>query len=486
MIRTIPPEIWTLVFEHSLVDYARGCPNTSQVMKFTFVCRLWRSIALSNSRLWGNLPCFFFTARRSLGSEYFRHAQELLKRGHETPISFHANARFATVQSQSNPLLNLLVSQSHRWKHVILETAAMTMEALTINGKIPLLHTLELDVTNLKALPKVITVFKDAPSLRVVKIKGVWPLKLELPWHQLENYTEDGAGLTGLRYILQHSANLQSLSCPAHGRLGTYADLPRVVFTKLTSLQVHHYEYGDSYGPLLERLTLPALTEMKVFNRAGELVDELIGLIRRSQCSLQGLTFFTFPHRAQAGKLTELLLLTSSLKKLDVDDIPSEDLECLLQPVVVPHLHSLTVHFNTRTPTKPLSVDDQGLNALAQFRCSRDRTSATEGDCRQLDVFRLMFQSSDHCLSSQATLEGWNNAPRSQSVWETLLDCAKGLEQMLPHQLSKKPSSRTNMLELNISRLQTIICNLEDLSDIDPRVILVRFTPLWIYCKRLI
>ncbi|KAF9446348.1 hypothetical protein P691DRAFT_211532 [Macrolepiota fuliginosa MF-IS2] len=469
--RRLPSEIWALIFEHTISNrqYTPECSDISQITKLSFVCRTWRFIALSTPCLWGNLPSFQLNKRKTLNQDYCRRVQTILERGCETPISFHVKAPFENVES--HPLLKLLSEHSRRWRHAIFKTTAITCEGLKVFDQLPVLHTLDLEADNLKALPPVVTVFRNAPALRIVKIKHLWPVEIELPWHQLEEYAESRGGPLNLTQLLEHSRNLRHLSYyPPSIERATGLHFPPAVFRELTSLRLH-CAYMETSNILLNNITLPVLTDIQVTTHEN-IFDPLINLVRRSKCSLRRLAFSSPSYEAPAGKLTELLLLTPSLEELDINDAPAEDLTHLLQPSIVPYLRTLVVGSGIHSPLKPDGFDNQLFTALARFRCSAERTSPQEGDCVRLEEFRLVFLRPEECLSSHIILEGWDGAPVSQDIWETLLGCVASLgEGINSLRLRGRWQEKLNKTP-DTARIKMALGMLESTPDVDSRVIL--------------
>ncbi|KXN90805.1 hypothetical protein AN958_03459 [Leucoagaricus sp. SymC.cos] len=469
--RHLPPELWSLIFEYGIGDhYTRGCTDITQVTRFASVCRLWRSVALSNPRLWARLPSFSLMKKKTRDHAYIRHIETIMERSCEVLLSLHVSAHFQEVLC--HPLLDMLVKASKRWGHLILDSTAMTVEGLRVFGLLPCLHTLNLGVDNLKPIPRTVTVFREAPALRTVNLRGLWPVTIELPWQQLDCYSEDSSRSVGFAHVLRHSAQLQQLSYRTHFvPLELSEDLPRTTFTKLTSLKLHHSQYEPSFGPLLANLTLPALEDVRITTFDEQLIDQLIKMVRR--CQLKELSLFTPRQNLERGKFSQLLHSTPFLERLDVSDIPADDLEQLSTCHVVPHLRSLTIHINWHPHPEPAIIDDQRINALAQSRCSPDRSTLQRKDCLRLEHFSLVFQQSQYCLGTHAALEGWGNIGRSPNEWAELLRISKSLEEVSqPRGLHLRTRFYPSKPRLNIAQLKTAINELIALSDIDSRVLL--------------
>lgn len=489
LTRRMPLELWALIFEHSLSDiYAINCPDTSQIITISHVCRKWRTISLSTRRLWGNLPSLpFKNPKPSL--EYISYVREILKRGKDTPISFHAADTLYTanrVPCGPHPVFFLLASQSHRWRDAIIssrERPSILLDepsAILIQGRLPLLHTLELDFYSMTFSPLILNIFQHAPSLRVVKIMHNWPIILELPWDQLEEYTESNGSAENLINILRYSVNLRSLSCLNHELGAESFELSgQVVFNKLTSLQLHCGHSGNPYGLLLEHVTLPALTDLRVFGRGDKIIDDVIKLVKRSGCNLLRLTYFGDKSFSVSVQLALLLSLSPSLVELEANDSISDFtcacLERKLQLVITPMLRSLIIHIEHRIKKELLVVDAQRFNALAQRCCSQNRISRRDSDCVRLDVLGLRFEYPEQCLWFQQALQMWRYDPTD---WSVLQNCVKELQE-IDEELEDVFCCFAFDIEDQTSRmrtrLQTVLRTLEELPDIDPRIFLVSF-----------
>ncbi|KAF7782985.1 hypothetical protein Agabi119p4_2361 [Agaricus bisporus var. burnettii] len=206
------------------------------------------------------------------------------------------------------------------------------------------------------------------------------------------------------------------------------------------------------------------------------IIDDVIKLVKRSGCNLLRLTYFGDKSFSVSVQLALLLSLSPSLVELEANDSISDFtcgcLERKLQPVITPRLRSLIIHIEHRIKKELLVVDAQRFNALAQRCCSQNRISRRDSDCVRLDVLGLRFEYPEQCLWFQQALQMWRYDPTD---WSVLQNCVKELQE-IDEELEDVFCCFAFDIEDQTSRmrtrLQTVLRTLEELPDLDPRILL--------------
>jgi hypothetical protein len=83
----------------------------------------------------------------------------------------------------SHPVLETFIAYSHQWQHIDFTLPMATFATLdTVKGSLPLLHTLDIDVSTTSTLHA----FGYAPLLRSLTLAAkVDPNMIDVPWAQL-------------------------------------------------------------------------------------------------------------------------------------------------------------------------------------------------------------------------------------------------------------------------------------------------------------
>ncbi|KAK0220953.1 hypothetical protein EDD85DRAFT_268147 [Armillaria nabsnona] len=210
--RSFPPEVLTQIFHLVAVSRPNEQPkNITQVFnalwKIGAVCRLWRSIVLSNPSLWA---CFSVCAGDVLSTQL----ETMLDRSREAGMS---------IAIQESPFffprgsLERVLLTSHRWKRVWIQTSAADAHPYAqIRDRLPLLEQLSLSVDYDTFPWDSFLAFENAPRLREVVLgHGISPAcrRLVLPWSQITSlHMNHAVEVADVRAVLSMTSNLRSLS----------------------------------------------------------------------------------------------------------------------------------------------------------------------------------------------------------------------------------------------------------------------------------
>jgi hypothetical protein len=266
-----------------------------------------------------------------------------------------------------------------------------------------------------------LNMFQKAPKLSQVRLIGIAPERIALPWKQLVHYKgrhdEMGATIPLRSGTSLKTVELQSYCCDdlLEGQSSP------IVLRNLVGLRLCGIISSELTTFLLERLIVPAVDEIAIFGDVFDgpvpIIPLLTSMISRSTnaCILQKLSLGEINHRS--GELIALLQLTPRLVFLEISFPPVDDLVHLIfdsPNKIVPLLHTLVI------------TDDQHytyynkaavMNLLARRRCeetlgplmgldspepSRPQTSPTI----PLRI-RMNFLTNISRYEAQGFLNGW-------------------------------------------------------------------------------
>ncbi|KAK0451792.1 hypothetical protein EV421DRAFT_1773077 [Armillaria borealis] len=257
--RSFPPEVLSQIFHLAAVSRPNEQPkNITRVFnalwKIGAVCRLWRSIVLSNPSLWA---CFSFCTGDVLSTKL----DTVLDRSREAGMS---------IAIQESPFysprdsLERVLRTSHRWKRVWIQTSAVDASPYAqIRDRLPLLEQLSLSTDYDAFQWDSFLAFENAPRLREVVLgRGISPAckRLALPWSQITSlHMNHAVEVADVRAVLSMTSNLRSLSFQ-HNYKRSNDWKPKsnediVTCTSLQSVNVHDAAF-------LRTVTFPAVEDI--------------------------------------------------------------------------------------------------------------------------------------------------------------------------------------------------------------------------------
>ena len=326
----IPPEILSSIFTLCLPSdwknchvYARAIPVLlSQVSVY------WRHVALSTPRLWSSMDIWLETDVSDRTVNMF---ETWLARTHGTLLSIKVSS--VDEQTVTHPILELILSCSHRWQHFAFSLPiSLTRSLSTVKGKLPCLESLSPHYYYSR--PEQLNSFQNAPRLTDLNLGPHRTFSnLTVPWTQLTKLQAD-MDLDDVIEILYHSPNLVHLCVsPSDQKPGTTRSL--VQLPHLATLVIDTEE-----GPtgLFNCLVVPHLRNLDVWLHSFEDADRssttwwdwlgpLLSLIFTSSCSIQSFTFRTLAVRVDEDDLTRCLQAMPALRDLtlQLDDDSADD-----------------------------------------------------------------------------------------------------------------------------------------------------------------
>ncbi|KAJ7042720.1 hypothetical protein C8F04DRAFT_1175839 [Mycena alexandri] len=310
-ISTLPPEITSQIFLQSLPNlpdfpplYGPGSP-----LQLCQICRQWSAIALSLPLLWSAVRMVITSHRKAPAMvELFK--TWLSRSGDDSPLSLGIRS-FADTHALSFFLRAPFAALAPRIEY--LELAMPCDPVYMIRCDMPILQRLMLGVTGVPFWGKPsLTLFDRAPLLTHITLErghNHSGCRIRLPWAQLTHLDAQCLSLTEYAQILCNAKRLEhctfGIRAPKSDRP---TDLPLV--PPHDWLQYLVLRPGPDQSPdrdlwrLLDRLTLPALRTLEVFD-LGLQPDSLQDFISRSQCTLDTLRI------TEGSRISEMAALGS-------------------------------------------------------------------------------------------------------------------------------------------------------------------------------
>ncbi|RDB21687.1 hypothetical protein Hypma_011236 [Hypsizygus marmoreus] len=336
-VYALPPEILSMVFICCL-----PCLNSTShhrndaPLVFLSVSHMWRACAISTPQLWGALNI-------TQGCEPSRRRiDEWLARAKASPLSLRLSYR------EDSPALHVLATVLRRNNLKRIEALSICLPfhnyssiADHINGEIPLLSTLTLEVSEKSGVGTISHTtldFSQAPNLREVTItvpenvtaRMLASSSVRMPWAQLTHLTVEENALCpdNAASILSQCINLVVCALEIGGHLGredeaALMDFPVTVLRALHTLNIVDNGLGSSnrLSPLLRRLTLPALKSLEI-EAPGMLYGrgfgrDLLNLQARSRFALESMELLFVCFKME--QLETFLHRTPSLRALRLE-----------------------------------------------------------------------------------------------------------------------------------------------------------------------
>lgn len=424
-VRRLPAETICEILLHALGHYTESPDSAtldSRIGPWAFgqVCGFWRKIVLSFPRIWSvlDIDTHWTEKLQSRSTELpLREIEilpELLERSKELPLTIH---NFAGGKSggPGAPFLEILLKHCCRWKKITLRVDSLTLQMLnSVKGKVPILETLLLYVSNLvidrslirsglnpqsrpreiewRDLPVdfILDGFEIAPQLTslTIDINSSISIPLSFPWCQLQVFVEEGGTNYPHSLILARLHNVVAFKVFGGFSYEGAIDKTIIYHPKLRHLEVHDPK-------ILDLLALPGLESLWVGTvkcRHQEFIRILSSFIHLSRCLLHSLCL------PVAKAKPDTLLLAPSLTSLELqgsssgwDHAVSELITSLTIPraagLLLPTLTSLqlSLFFSDAIPDDHYNSVKQLINMVESRRYA---ASSQEQAVARLEVFR--------------------------------------------------------------------------------------------------
>ncbi|PPQ85925.1 hypothetical protein CVT24_009833, partial [Panaeolus cyanescens] len=284
-MRKLPFELLQLVFmlafDAEAFDAQKHWPYT-----LSRVCRRWRQICIATPTLWKYLPRFTLDSRIS-GFKARRRRKffaELIERSRGSLIHIYVEGSYSSATS--DPILEMLVREAHRWEFATLELRWPTFQALfsPIKGRLQQLRRLSFhlydDYRSPRTVPILLDMFSGTPRMEHADIK----LKLE---HERLVVPPNPSAPRAIRTFI-HKPHLHSLSLNLPLSTGIQS---RIVLPGLKRFQLYVQE--DDNPIALDAFVFPALEELIVGLKQMPLRTDIypfvVDFVRRSSASSVGI-----------------------------------------------------------------------------------------------------------------------------------------------------------------------------------------------------
>ena len=454
-LRRLPPELLYQIFEFFAPPrlHLDGPDKPIHWSELPFnisqVCHRWRAITISMPLLWARIPSLTPDRAYTTNPSFLEFYTDFLLRSASEPIGVSVSSYDAKAEKvvKWHPAIKILISHSNRWQRLsIVSYSPHFLRAFRpIKKRLPILRTLNLEVDPEAYL----NMFQKAPKLSQVRLVGIAPERISLPWKQLVHYKgrhdEMGATIPFRSGSSLETLELQSYCCDDLSEAQSFP----IVLRNLVVLRLCGIISGEFTIFLLEKLIVPGVEEIAIFGDVFDgplpIIPLLTSMISRSTdaCILQRLSLGESNY--QQGELITLLQLTPRLVFLDVSFPPLEDLVQLAiidsENTTIPLLYTLVItddqHYTYYTKAS-------AMNLLARKRCeetigsdppesSSPRTSPTV----PLRIFRMDFLTNISKYEAQGILNDWTREssekypPYSES--RLFCDWASELRILFPH-----------------------------------------------------
>ena len=346
-INRLPREVLAEVFVQCLpeielwpkIEGVSTCQDIAPLLLCS-VCSTWRALALSTPRLWQRLFLRFTKVTRTIRvEEVITMMHAWIEQSGVLPLTLRLEACLlhghpAEFQAMICAVLLVLSHYSSRWEHVDFSFAACPPIIFPKFGHTPCLRSFRMNAKDHGVAP----ILLSCPQLTGIS----WSLWCtvssmpNLPWRHLTHIAFARAiSSQETLLVIQSSPKLTDIQValrdapyepPLYGRVVTADNLRKL------QLRVH-----QTCGPLLEKLALPALTDLSIEFRCAsaaplrDVHEELLRLFDRSKCKLDRLALLDcsfddvallkcLRHRSCAS-LTELGVLNTYHTPIFTDNV---------------------------------------------------------------------------------------------------------------------------------------------------------------------
>ncbi|KAF8211703.1 hypothetical protein K438DRAFT_56170 [Mycena galopus ATCC 62051] len=280
-VLTLPNEIVSEIFIHFLPTYPLPPPLTGIYSPtcLTQICRTWRKVALSTPALWRAID---LTDGRIPHERLEQLSDICLRRSGCCPLSLKLDG------NTSPEMLPAVVAQRARWEHLTIQIRQSALLMIAMDGPLPLLHHLDLTVTEV-TFPMFALHDHQVPRLRSVVLDRYSMSGVSLPWGQLTSLKLINVYPQQCAPILQQTANL--VHCDLHLWINnTFVPGPDIELPYLDSLILTiSFPGSEEMEGFLHSFIAPSLHSLQVSERflGSNPIASLRTFISKSHCSLR-------------------------------------------------------------------------------------------------------------------------------------------------------------------------------------------------------
>ncbi|KAF7332504.1 F-box domain-containing protein [Mycena kentingensis (nom. inval.)] len=272
-ILTLPPEITSEVFAHCVLEEVALANFNEAPFVLLRVCKMWNQIAMSTPALWTNIRLPSVQPERTL--------ECMASRSRELSL----NLLMAELPAIDG-FWDAFCACAHRVRTLDINVSLGWTEALTAYA--PAFSSLEqLRIVNDSWEGPVLDAFREAPSLRSVKLIAINLSRVLLP---LESITNLVAELYYMEEIMDVLVHLPNLVVFHYTQYASEDDIFRqrtpVIHSRLREVRlIEPYEQPS----IIRFLTLPNIETLVVNDSDDEIEAELLDFFKRSKPSLRTL-----------------------------------------------------------------------------------------------------------------------------------------------------------------------------------------------------
>ncbi|KAJ7644513.1 hypothetical protein FB45DRAFT_898098 [Roridomyces roridus] len=256
-VLTLPNEILSEIF----LQYV-GCNLLYNPLPLSWVCRLWRQVAICTHRLWTHF---------NIDKGSVRLAALCFSRAGALPLNLRFIADLTSEKSQE--LLQVVTAYSSQW-----DTLSLDMALLPTNLCFSFPRLTKLDLITMSDGPSTLPTLSNSLRLRGLRVQA-------LPFTQLTSLNLDTDVDTCLE-LLAHTPNVENLHISLESmEQPTQASFPPISLPSLRTL-----ELGIETCQIFPYITIPALEKLTLYIDKDDpptMVTELADCIARSSCSIR-------------------------------------------------------------------------------------------------------------------------------------------------------------------------------------------------------
>ncbi|KAJ7068840.1 hypothetical protein C8F01DRAFT_1119483 [Mycena amicta] len=271
-ILTLPPEIVSQIFIHS-IPRAGSSPGRLHAPTLpTQVCRVWRAIAISTPALWTSFNIY-------LPERGWPHLSQLtemwLSRSGDLPLFVMLTGDHGcTKSSMTHGLVTTLKRYTRRIKRLSLNMAATDLAFLdTYAFKWDRLETLSYSLMydGMPTNSPLFTLFNNAPSLRRVALRSMLPSFFDLRWASVVKFNGALYSCSQSLRIMQLLTNAENVELATQAYQNEREENPTpVVYQNVRRFCIRELGGPHEFSHMLQFFTFPQLDTL-------ELLDEIDG-----------------------------------------------------------------------------------------------------------------------------------------------------------------------------------------------------------------
>ena len=340
--RRIPNDVLLEIFQHC-VDSASSRNYFSLNVApwvLTHVCSRWRTLITEHPSFWRKVDIRWINPAATTSRRAFaRHLIEQITRSRSAPKDVDIRSTTVTLNADDE-VLSLLLSTSRNWERLSLALEPNSFIALSpLSGTLGNIRVLNLEVgrlgassflqavSNLSAnLPHICRALQYLRGLQTLRVSSLELISRLEPssFSQVQDLEARMVGSSMEHLQLQSLEAMPMLQkCTLwidnkEGERPGRAPTSVIILRHLTELVMRSTATPSSNCPhLLLCLKLPALESLTLTLPNSDIIDHLIDLIRRSQCSITTLDM-TLLHNPTSQQLVQLFELLPELTELNL------------------------------------------------------------------------------------------------------------------------------------------------------------------------